>query len=489
MARLAWCLGLFLVPQVAHAQTPQVQTIDTLVKETLKQWHVPGVAIAVVHGERIVYLKGHGVKELGRPDSVTPDTLFPLASCTKPFTSLAAAMLVSEGKMAWDDHVRKHVPFFHLSDPLADSAVTVRDLLAHRTGVGSHDLLWYKAPWDLEERIRKIGKVELEESFRAGFHYQTILFGTAGYAAGKAAGSNWQDLIQKRILDPLGMTASHPTFTGAADLAVPHRQDAHGNVAPLARYPLDRPDPAGSLHSTARDLSRFLRLQLGDGLWQGKRLLAAEALAETHRPQMIIRREEFARVMNPATVQISYGLGWIVQDYRSQLLLQHGGAIDGFRAHLTLVPEAKLGIALLNNLDRGFMNLALSNLLIDQFLGLSYRDWNAYYLDIQAKEEAKAREHVQAIHAVRKAGAKPSLPLKSYTGKFEDAAYGPCEIIVEDGQLFWLWGSWRCPLEHYEDDVFLATTPGLINGVAEFHKGPGGSVTSLKMVGRVFRRL
>ncbi len=128
------------------------------------------------------------------------------------------------------------------------------------------------------------------------------------------------------------MRASSPVFpVRAADLAMPHRRNAAGSVEAMARYPLSEADPAGSLHSNARDLCRFLRFQLGDGTWQGERLLAAEVLAETHMPQMVIRREGFAQVMNPQTTQISYGLGWIVQDYHGRLLLQHGGAIDGFR--------------------------------------------------------------------------------------------------------------------------------------------------------------
>ncbi len=476
---------LFAPPVLAQ----DAQSIDALVKDTLNQWRVPGLALAIVHNDRVIYLKGHGVRELGRPESVSADTNFPLASCTKPFTSLAVAMLVGDGKMAWDEPVRKHVPFFHLADPLADADVTIRDLLCHRTGVGGHELLWYKAPWGLEERIRKIGKVELEDSFRTRFHYQTILFGAAGYAAGNAAGSDWGTLVQRRILEPLGMKASKPIFPrDAPDQASPHRQNARGKVEPIARYPLDQADPAGSLHASARDLTRFLRFELGDGTWQGQRLLPAEVLHERQRPQMVIRREGFAEVMNPVTVQISYGLGWILQDYRGRLLLQHGGAIDGFRAHLSLVPEAKVGIALLNNLDRGFMNLALSNILIDHLLGLPYRDWNAYYLDIQTKDQANEKERSRLLRADRKPGAKPSLPLPAYAGKFTDTAYGTCTITVDKGLLNWSWGDWHCPLEYLEEDTFVANAEGLVDGSAEF-RVEGNQVVSVKIIGRVFRRV
>jgi CubicO group peptidase (beta-lactamase class C family) len=481
-------IGLFL-PTWCEAQPIQPQQIDAFVKDAMTRWRVPGLALAIVLEDRVVYLKGHGLREWGRPDPVTPNTVFPMASCTKPFTSLAVGMLASDGKISWDDPVRKHVPFFHLSDPLADANVTIRDLLAHRTGVGGHELLWYKAPWDLEERIRKIGALALEDSFRSRFHYQAIVFGAAGYAAGKAFGSDWRDLVQKRILNPLEMNASSPVFPKeAAELAMPHRHDAHGNIVPMDRYPLDQADPAGSLHASAADLSRFLRFQLGDGTWRGQKLIAAPLLAETRAPQMIIPRDSFARVMNPATVQISYGLGWIIQDYHGRLLLQHGGAIDGFRAHLSLVPDAKLGIALLSNLDRGFMNLALSNMLIDHILGLPHRDWNAYYLSIQNKEEQQLKERAQALRVARKAGSKPTLPLQAYVGDYREAVYGTCRVSLQEEQLVWLWGNWRCPLRHYEDDIFLTDAEGM-DGPAQFHVDKDGTVRSLKMIGRVFERV
>jgi CubicO group peptidase (beta-lactamase class C family) len=477
------------VGQKGKSEGLSPEAIDALVQGTLKDWRVPGVALAIVYRDRLVYLKGHGVREQGRPGAVTADTVFPIASCTKPFTSLAIGMLVTDGKMAWDDPVRKHIPFFRLADPLADAKVTIRDLLAHRTGVGSHDLLWYKAPWGLEERIRKVAALELEDSFRARFHYQAILFGAAGYAAGKAAGSDWAELVQSRILTPLGMKSSAPVFhPEAPDLATPHRRDREGKLVSMSRYALDKPDPAGSLHSTARDLSQLLRFELADGAWNGRRLIAAEALAERRNPQMVIPRDGFARVMNPGTVQISCGLGWIVQDYHGRLLLQHGGAIDGFRSHLALVPEAKLGIAILSNLDRGFMNLALSNTLIDRFLELPRRDWSRYFLDVGVQGEAEEKARADKLRAARKRGTKPTVVLEAYTGRYHDAAYGTCEVVLRDGRLTWLWGNWDCPLAHYENDVFLTDAEGM-QGPVEFQLDKDGKVSALKIVGRLFKRV
>ncbi len=461
-----------------------------MVKDALKQWQAPGLALVIVQDDRVVYLKGFGVRDLGGAAPVGPDTVFPLASCTKPFTALAVAMLADDGKLGWDDPVRRHVPFFRLADPLADANCTLRDLLCHRTGVGQHDLLWYRAPWLAEERVRKIGLVEPEYPFRAQFQYQTVLFGTAGLAAGRAAGTSWDEVVRGRILEPLGMkTASciAPGAGGRADIAAPHRADAAGKVGRIDRYPLDRPDPAGSIHASARDLGKFLRFQLGDGTWQGRRLVSAENLREPQTSQVVIRMEEFARAVNPETRFLTYGLGWIVQDYRGKQILMHGGAIDGFRAHLTLVPEARLGIGLLSNLDGALLNLALSNQLLDRYLGAPGKDWSGYYHAMQTEERRDAAARGPALRAAA-AGRGPALPLAAYAGAYHDRAYGTCRVAVKDGRLHWSWAALGGPLEPVDGHTFLANAPAVVDAPFTFAAGPDGRAAALQALGRVFRR-
>jgi CubicO group peptidase (beta-lactamase class C family) len=485
-------LGLvltFFAPAVAQPLSLPLADLDRMFKEAMKQWQAPGLAVAIVRDDRVLYLKGFGVRELGQLERITPETVFPLASCTKPFTTLALAMLADEGNLSWDDPVRRHVPFFRLSDPLADANVTLRDLVCHRTGVASHDMLWYRAPWSLEERIRKVGKLELEKPFRSAFQYQTVLFGTAGLAAGRAAGCSWEDLVRQRILEPLGMKTASCTFPGSkVKLASPHRKDEAGTVRVYPRYPLEDADPAGSLHACASDLARFLRFQLGDGSWEGRRLVSARNLEETHTTQIALRLEGFARTMNPDTNFLTYGLGWIVQDYRGKRILMHGGAIDGFRAHFTLVPEARVGIALLNNLDGSFLNLALSNQLLDLYYGMPARDWSSYYLKMQEDEHELDRERSRRLRAEKK-GPPPPLPLKAYVGTYQEAAYGSCEIRLHDGHLSWRWGKLDCPLEAFDGNTFLVDQrPQLIDALFTF-RVKSDRVAALEAVGRVFRKM
>jgi CubicO group peptidase (beta-lactamase class C family) len=488
MHRLILCLPVvFALPALATAQPKPA--IDALVRQTMKQWQVPGLALVIVRDDRLLYLQGYGTRVAGTDGPVTADTVFPIASCTKSFTTLAMAMLVDDDRLGWDDPVRKHLPYFHLADPLADASVTLRDLVTHRTGIGGHDLLWYGSGWSLDERIKHACKLDPAVPFRSGFRYQVMMFGAAGVAAGNAAGISWQDLVTRRILEPLGMTSSRCIYPGddTKDLAQPHRKDADGKVHAMPRFPIREPDPAGSIHSTARDLAPYLRFQLGDGAWQGKRLISAASLAEPQTAQVVLRLHGAARTMNPETLFLNCGMGWIVQDYRGKKLVMHGGAIDGFRSHLTLVPEARLGIGLLSNLDGGLSNLAISNSLIDMLLGLPTRDWSSYYLELFEESEREGRARAKDLRDHRSSEGPPR-PLTVYAGSYEDAAYGPCKIEVADGKLLWNWGKVRCPLEHYQGDAFLGNHGPLVDTGFAFTADPSGAITSFRMMDRVFRR-
>jgi CubicO group peptidase (beta-lactamase class C family) len=478
-------------PASGQLQPADVTAVDSILRDALKAWQVPGAAVTIVVGDRVVYLKGHGLRRLGGPDPVTPDTLFALGSCSKPFTSLLLALLVDQGRLHWDDPVRKHLEYFHLSDPLADADVRLRDLLCHRTGVDSHDLLWYRAPWGQEEMIRKAGRLPLSRPFRTAFQYQSILFSAAGQAAARAGGASWDRLLTDRLLTPLGMTSTTVTGPAAArarDRASPHLRKADGAIVPVPWYDFPEPNPAGSVSSTARDLATFLRFQLAEGVWQGKRLVSAENLLETRSPQIVLPVRGPIREMNPYTRQMAYGMGWVMQDYRGQLLHLHGGALDGFRAQLTLLPEAHLGIAVLSNLEGTQFNMAVTSTILDHLLSFPPRDWNAHFQGLLKAARADRQAAEEQRLARRHKETHPSRELSAYVGSYEDAAYGTARVSLEGGRLSWHWSSFDCPLEHYQFDTFTARHEHLVNVHIVFTLNGDGEVDRLEALDRVFRR-
>src|SRR5581483_6607604 len=266
--------------------------IDKPVAGTMAAWHMPGFAVAVVQNDRVVYLKGFGVKQIGGNDPITPDTLFEIASDTKAFTATAMAMLADQKKLDWDDPVRKYVEYFHLDDPCADSLVTLRDIVSHRTGLSRHDELWDFTDWPRERVIRAISAVKLTRPIRSAYQYNNIMFALAGEVVASAAKMPWDEFIRTRIFEALGMTHSRTSMAGwnASPHATGHRYDmATGrfSVQPMRDY--NSIAPAGTIMSSARDMAQWLRFQLAGGVIDGKRLISAEALNETRTPQKIGR--------------------------------------------------------------------------------------------------------------------------------------------------------------------------------------------------------
>ncbi|HEV3146721.1 MAG TPA: serine hydrolase domain-containing protein, partial [Gemmataceae bacterium] len=314
---------------------PLEKAVDQIVRDSLKVWDVPGAAVVIVQNDKVQLLKGYGKRELGRNEPVDAETIFPLGSCSKSFLALALAILNDEGKIGWDDPVRKHLPGFHLFDSNADGLVTIRDLVSHRTGGGGNDLLWYRVPWSQEESVRRLAYLPPTGSFRSSFHYSTLQFMAAGQAAAKHYPAGWPQLIRDRVLDPLQM--SKTVFTSSEALRFPNHASAHrpnreGKLEKIEWYVQAKPHDAGSVYTNATNLAKWLRFQLGDGSWSGRRLVSAANFEETHKPNTLIPMTDLTKVWNPHSVQLSYAMGWVVQDYRGVRMLIHGGIIDGFKA-------------------------------------------------------------------------------------------------------------------------------------------------------------
>jgi CubicO group peptidase (beta-lactamase class C family) len=495
---LAVLLSLvFAWPAFARAdQAPAVEGLDAVLDEALKAWQAPGLAVAVVHDDKVIYLKGRGVRQKDRAEPVTPDTIFGIGSLTKAFTATALAQLIDDGKATWDDPVRKHVPFFRLRDALADRDVTLRDLLSHRTGLPRHDLLWYRAPWSLEETLRRAGRLEPATSFRSTYGYNNICYIAAGFALTSAAGAPWNEFMQKRLLEPLEL--KNAVFTRAqalqaADHASPHRR-IDGAVRVIPWYDDDRQVRAsGSLKMGVRDLANWLRFQLGDGVFNGKRLVSAANLAETHTSQIPIRADHNAverdRAETTGSTQMSYGLGWRILEYRGRPLLEHGGAVDGFRARILLLPKERLGVVLLLNLEQTEAATAIGNVILDHLLKLPAKDWHAHYHKVVQQEAEEKQAATKRFLDSRKPGTKPSLPLGDYVGTYEDPAFGSVRIGKEDAALVLSWSSYKATLKHFHLDTFTLEQEQDVLGLsATFGLDADGAAATLQVLGRTFTR-
>jgi CubicO group peptidase (beta-lactamase class C family) len=390
--------------------------------------------------------------------------------------------------MTWDDPVRKHLPDFHLADPLADAAVTLRDLFTHRTGLGNNDFLWYRAPWPLADAVSRTCRMPLAKPFRTSFQYQSAMYTAAGFSEAQAGGDSWEAQVKRRIFEPLTMKSARCTTPEQApDRATPYRAEADGRLRPIPWYVQSEANPAGSVHVSAQDLAGWLRFQLGDGTFDGRRLVSAAAFAETHKPQIVIPMDDAIRAANPDTVQMSYGLGWVIQDYRGHELVSHGGVIDGFRAHVTLLPRDRFALALLSNRHQTRLNLALSNTLIDRLLNLSPRDWNDYFRRLENRTNDLKREARAERDKLRRPDEPMPRPATEYAGDYDHPAYGRANVSIEKGQLIWRWSTFRLELTHHHGDVFELTNEFLEDSLIEF-RGSARKVTEMIFLNLEFKR-
>ena len=499
--RYALALLLFVLPLTPFAQQGSQpvsqQDIDAAIQRTLESFEVPGIAVAVVKDGKVVLAKGYGVRKLGEKAPVTPDSLFGIASNTKAFTAAALAMLVDEGKLQWDDRVIDHLPSFQMFDPYVTRELTVRDLLVHRSGLGlgAGDLLYFPASTFTEEEIvSRLRRIPPASSFRSRYAYDNILYLVAGKVIEKASGKSWSAFMRERIFAPLGMRTSNTSvkaFRPGANVAMPHAK-ADGVLRAIAPVPFDNNAPAGGINSSVNELSRWMLAQLERGVVPGtdgkKRLFSEEQSREMWSAQTVLPIKEPSKVLAATRANFSaYGLGWSLRDYRGYKLVGHTGGLPGYVSRVVLVPELRLGIAVLTNQESRGGYEAPTWTLLDAYLGAPATDWVAAFKADDTEKESKAQATVGAASAGRNAQSRPSLPLDAYVGKYRDAWYGDV-AITKEGEKRVLRFS-RSPaltgeLVHWQYDTFVARwNDRTLNADAyvSFSLRPDGSIGEMRM--------
>jgi CubicO group peptidase (beta-lactamase class C family) len=471
------------------AQAPrQLVGFDSVVARGMKTFDVPGVALAIVKGDSVVYVKGYGTRTLGKNEPVDDRTMFAIGSSSKAFTAATLAMLVDEKKVRWDDPVTKYLPFFQMYDPYVSRELTVRDLLTHRSGLSRGDLLWYGTAWDRNEIIRRVRYLKPTYSVRATFSYQNIMYLTAGQVAAVAGGKTWDDMVHDRIFVPLGMSATNTStraLTGQGDVATPHMK-IDDTVRAISYRNIDNIGPAGSINSNVRDMAQWVRFQLDSGRAAGKALIATTTFVETHTPQTIIRVDSAARRTNPFTHFSSYGFGWFLQDYRGREIVHHGGNIDGMSALVAMMPEERLGLVVLTNANGSPLPSTIMYSVFDRYLGAQGMDWVAHVGKIVEGQQKQAKDAQKALEAQRVAGTSASLALDKYAGTYADSMYGDAVVALENGHLVMKVGApLAADLEHWHYNTFRAVARDKTMGklFVNFALASDGKVASMKIDG------
>lgn len=458
MSRIVRRLLLLLValPLAVGAQSPAaIRDLDAYIQKTLADWDGAGLAIAVVKDDSVVFANGYGVREVGKPDAVTPRTLFAIGSNTKLFTAVVAGIAVDEGKLNWGDRVTTYLPWFQLYDPFASREITVRDMLSHNSGLGRRgDQLWYGTVYNRQEILRRVRYLPPSASFRAEFGYSNIMVLGAGEATAAAMGASWDELIRTRIFVPLGMTSSNTSvrdLKAGQDIATPHTWRA-GHAVPVPYRNIDNIGPAGAINSNVLDMAKWLRMLLANGKFQGRQIVSAASLHEIEAPHTII-----STAPDSLSHFSAYGLGIGMGDYRGVKVLSHSGGIDGMLSAFTIIPERGLGVVVLTNTDgHNVAFAAAASRAIDTFMGWPLRDASTPALAQARRAEAKHAADARALDSARVKGTSP-LPLDHYAGVYSSDMYGDVTVTVANSGLMLL-SSWnpslRGPLSHWHYNVF-----------------------------------
>ncbi|HBV12404.1 MAG TPA: serine hydrolase [Brevundimonas sp.] len=420
---------------------------DSWVQRCMAAWpDQPAVSLALVRDGKTVLAKGYGVRRQGKAEPADEHTLFAIASNSKNVTAACLAILVDEGKVKWDEPIRTYLPGFTLSDPLVSQQITVRDTLSHRAGfgLGAGDLLfWPNSDRTREQVLAQAAFVPIKDGFREGYNYCNLMFVVAGAVIEKASGLSWEDFVQTRIFDKVGMSESVPL----ARLADPAKSALpHGRVGPPLRYqgPMtqiaesivevwnwDSAAAAGGICASAHDWAKWIAVRLNDGkLADGSRLFSEAAAREMYKPNIVVSSSNGPTAALPnRAVASTYAMGLQVQDYRGERLATHGGGSPGGISATVLIPGRKIGFSVFTNAEESFLLRALRSGLSDIAMNKVDVDWIADSKRIEAEGIEKSLKAAVEIDAKQAAGAPPSMPLEAYAGTWRDPWYG--DIVIE----------------------------------------------------------
>ncbi|TXL69341.1 serine hydrolase [Vineibacter terrae] len=490
LGAILW-LALAALPMATHAQTlsrdkvaAALPALDAMARKAVDSGGVPGLAIVVVHDDAVVYLKGFGRRDAAKPEPVDADTVFQIASLSKPVSATVVAALVGERVVRWESRIADLDPAFRLHDAYPTAQLTVRDLFAHRSGLpgtAGDDL--EGIGYDRAAVLRRLRLVPPLSSFRAGYSYSNAGLTEGAVAAARPTGKPWEVVAEEKLFAPLGMTstsARHADFVARANRAELHIRLDGAWAARIKRNP-DVQAPAGGVSASARDLAQWMRLVLAGGQHDGKRLIAADALAVAHAPLT-------ARGTNPVTGGASfYGMGWNVEFGRHGLAWGHAGAFSvGGRSVVTFYPKANLAILVLANAFPTGVPEGLSDSFADlAFDGKLEKDWMKPWDDAYAGLFGPAVAAAKAAYGTPPKPPTPAMALAAYTGRYANAFVGDAVVADSNGVLtvsVGPGGAHTYVLKHFDRDLFLCfASPELpdLPSAVRFAIGPDGKASAV----------
>ncbi len=435
----------------------QLVSIDSLMNKVLKDHHIAGFAVAVVKGDQVIYSKGFGYRDLVNKKPVTPNTLFAIGSSTKAFTASLIGLLQQDGKIDLDGKAIDYLPSLRFNTQEMNNQITVRDLMAHRTGVSRYDFSWYL--FNTANRDSLINRVKFMQPtvpVRQKWLYNNFMYLAQGMIVEKMTGKTWEQNIQEKFFTPLEMTRSSTDiniFKTDSDASLSYSTNNENVIKKVDYYNINGMAPAGAINSSVNDMANWLKVWISGGTYKKKEILPSSYIHEAASSQMVM-----APALPSAETDVyfaNYGLGWMMGSYRGHYLVEHGGNIGGFSANVAFYPTDQLGIVVLTNQSSSLVPNLVRNSISDQLFNLKAIDWNGDAVKKTAtlNTAAKQLEKVNMIPQIL--NTTPSHALKEYVGVFEHPAYGLFKISLVNNALYATAGENKLMLKHLHYDVFI----------------------------------
>lgn len=469
---------------VSNRMNYLLDRFEGYIQKAMTDWQVPGLAIAIVKGDKLVYARGFGVKKLGGTDRVDEKTVFQIGSVSKTFTAALVSSLVDEGKITWKDKVKHHLRHFRLYDSAATGAFTIADLMSQCSGLSPYSghLLPYLG-YSRDYIINSLRHIKPVGIFRNDYAYQNNLFLVAAALVEKYTGSSWDKSLSRRILNPLEMKDTTTTIEGyksSKNVALGHFYDISGTGHGVTPIPLDWPyhywtdayAPAGGINSNVLDMATWLKLHLNKGAFNGKHLISPANIKYMHTPKTCAGNGVWGELRH-------YCQGWIHSVYQPYPIIWHNGGTSGMKSIAAMVPEAQLGITVLTNLSETFLPEAVSRFLFDLWFENRSVDWSSELLN-QQKETTKGISDPPAPYL-------PPRPLLLYTGSYRNDLYGPVTVSKAGRHLLMSLGAKniKLTLRHWSGDTFVLYWPGVLTRGAGvyFLYGRTGTARAVRIEG------
>ncbi len=440
--------------------TERLKGFDDYMAKTLKDWNAPGVGVGIVVNDKLVFAKGYGFRDYEKKLPFTSATMSPIASNTKLFTAVAAGMLVQEGKLTWDKPVRDSVPAIRFYNNQLNDAVTLRDMLSHRTGITRHDTIWYKSDFARKELFEKLVYLEPQEPMRETFLYNNLMFAAVGYLIELQSGKTWEQFVKERILDPLEMSSTGYSiadmlkrpefgvgFTERRDSFELYRIPYYEDISGVA--------PCGAIVSNIEDMSHWLIALMNQGKYNGRQVLPSDVLKATLEPAIALPNTGLETMGWSEILNAAYGMGRETASYRGHLITFHGGDLPGFHTQISFMPQDHIGVIVfeIGNHSQPLYNIVTYN-VYERLLGMEQTSWSERRLAIRLKDKKAGTEARAKANEGRVPDTKASHALAEYAGVYENPAYGLMNIGLKDNQLQFDFHKMRLPMTRFHYDRF-----------------------------------